>query len=161
MEPFVHLHVHSQYSILDGQASIDALVDKAIADGMPGIALTDHGVMYGVKEMFNYVNKKNGKLREQGLPEFKPIFGCEMYVTENGLETRLSGDKGNHLIVLAKNKQGYKNLCKLVSKAWTKGFYYHPRTDKRELEIYREGLLVCSACLGGEIPKLILAGDME
>ena len=161
MEPFVHLHVHSQYSILDGQASIDALVDKAIADGMPGIALTDHGVMYGVKEMFNYVNKKNGKLREQGLPEFKPIFGCEMYVTENGLETRLSGDKGNHLIVLAKNKQGYKNLCKLVSKAWTKGFYYHPRTDKRELEIYREGLIVCSACLGGEIPKLILAGDME
>ena len=75
MEPFVHLHVHSQYSILDGQASIDALVDKAIADGMPGIALTDHGVMYGVKEMFNYVNKKNGKLREQRQPEFKPNFG--------------------------------------------------------------------------------------
>ncbi|MDE6344928.1 MAG: DNA polymerase III subunit alpha, partial [Muribaculaceae bacterium] len=161
MEPFVHLHVHSQYSILDGQASIDALVDKAIADGMPGIALTDHGVMYGVKEMFNYVNKKNGKLREQGLPEFKPIFGCEMYVTENGLETRLSGDKGNHLIVLAKNQQGYKNLCKLVSKAWTQGFYYHPRTDKKELAAYRDGLIVCSACLGGEIPKLILAGDMD
>ena len=161
MEPFVHLHVHSQYSILDGQASINGLVDKAIADGMPGIALTDHGVMYGVKEMFNYVNIKNGERRKQGLPEFKPIFGCEMYVTENGLETRLTGDKGNHLVVLAKNKQGYKNLCKLVSKAWTKGFYYHPRTDKNELFAYRDGLIVCSACLGGEIPKLIIKGEID
>ena len=99
-------------------------------------------------------------MREQGKPEFKPIFGCEMYVTENGLETRLSGDKGNHLIVLAKNQQGYKNLCKLVSKAWTQGFYYHPRTDKKELAKYREGLIVCSACLGGEIPKLIMRGEL-
>lgn len=161
MQPFVHLHVHSQYSVLDGQASIKALVDKAIADGMPAIALTDHGNMFGVKEMFNYVNKKNKDIPE-GTPKFKPIFGCEMYVARESLKTHVDErDKGYHLVVLAKNEVGYHNLIKLVSQAWTEGFYYHPRTDKQALAARREGLIVCSACLGGEIPKLIRAGEIE
>lgn len=161
MEKFVHLHVHTQYSLLDGQASINALVDKAIADGMPGIAITDHGNMYGIKEFFNYVNKKNSKLAE-GQQPFKPILGCEMYVANNRLTDRGDkDDKGRHLIVLAKNETGYHNLVKLVSKAWTDGFYHHPRTDKHEIEKHHEGLIICSACLGGEIPRLLLAGDYD
>lgn len=190
MEPFIHLHVHSQYSILDGQASINALVDKAIADGMPAIALTDHGNMYGVKEFFNYVNKKNGKIKDavKGLKKeieaaraegtdtadleqqlaakeksyFKPIFGCEMYVAnENLLIHTDKRDTGRHLVVLAKNRTGYKNLIKIVSRAWVEGFYSHPRTDKQELKSHAEGLIVCSACLGGEIPQLIMRGEIE
>ncbi len=161
MEPFVHLHVHTQYSLLDGQASIDALVDKAIADGMPGLAITDHGNMYGIKEFFNTVNKKNGKLAE-GQKPFKPIFGCEMYVAEKDLHEHVDKrDIGRHLIVLAKNKTGYKNLIKLVSQAWTEGFYMHPRTDKQAIAAHKEGLIICSACLGGEIPKLLMAGEDE
>ncbi len=160
MEPFIHLHVHSQYSVLDGQASIPALVDKAIADGMPGIALTDHGNMFGVKEFFNYVNKKNKGLEND--KKFKPIFGCEMYVAQKSmLEHVDKRDTGRHLVVLAKNKQGYKNLIKLVSQAWTQGFYSHPRTDKASLAARKEGLIICSACLGGEIPRLIQAGELE
>ncbi|MDE6265998.1 MAG: DNA polymerase III subunit alpha [Muribaculaceae bacterium] len=190
MEPFIHLHVHSQYSILDGQASINALVDKAMADGMPAIALTDHGNMYGVKEFFNYVNKKNGKIKdavkglrkdieaakaeggdtadlERQLSEkeksfFKPIFGCEMYVANESLLTHTDKrDTGRHLVVLAKNRTGYKNLIKIVSRAWVEGFYSHPRTDKEELRSHAEGLIVCSACLGGEIPQLIMRGEIE
>ncbi len=159
MEKFVHLHVHTQYSLLDGQASINALVDKAIADGMPGIAITDHGNMFGIKEFFNYVNKKNSKL-EEGQTPFKPIFGCEVYVANKDLHDRDDkNDRGRHLIILAKNKTGYHNLIKIVSKAWTEGFYSHPRTDKKEIAKYREGLIICSACLGGEIPQLLRMGD--
>ena len=192
MEPFIHLHVHSQYSVLDGQASINALVDKAMGDGMPGLALTDHGNMFGIKEMFNYIKKKKGKLKgevekmekqladarevgdaekvaalEEGISKlkkkmgFKPIFGCEMYVANARLtEHTDKRDTGRHLVVLAKNATGYHNLIKLVSKAWTEGFYSHPRTDKVELEKYHEGLIVCSACLGGELPRLIQAGEI-
>lgn len=196
MQDFVHLHVHTQYSILDGQASIPRLVDKAIANGMRGIAVTDHGDMFGIKEFFNYVNKKNGDTNgeikslkkrigalESGKeavdnPEaeiascreqleaakkklFKPIFGCEMYVARNRLEDKNGkpDQGGYHLVVLAKNAQGYHNLIKLVSKAWTKGFYMRPRTDRVELEKYHEGLIVCSACIGGEVPRRILAGQ--
>ena len=162
MSSFVHLHVHSQYSLLDGQAAIDKLVDKAIDDGMPGIAITDHGNMLGIKELFNYVNKKNGKLKEAGKEPFIPIFGCEVYVANEDLHTHTDKhDTGRHLIILAKNRQGYKNLIKIVSKAWTEGFYSHPRTDKKEIEAHKEGLIVCSACLGGEIPRLLMAGDYE
>lgn len=162
MSSFVHLHVHSQYSLLDGQAAIDKLVDKAIDDGMPGIAITDHGNMLGIKEFFNYVNKKNGKLKEAGKEPFIPIFGCEVYVANEDLQTHTDKhDTGRHLIILAKNRQGYKNLIKIVSKAWTEGFYSHPRTDKKEIEAHKEGLIVCSACLGGEIPRLLMAGDYE
>ena len=194
MQPFVHLHVHSQYSVLDGQASVKALVDKAIANGMRGIALTDHGNMFGIKELTDYVNKKNkdvdGEIKnlkktieelksadavdqealskaETALKEAEskiltPIIGCEMYVADNDMTDRSNKkDIGRHLIVLAKNQHGYHNLIKLVSNAWTDGYYYHPRTDKKQLEKYHEDLIVCSACLGGEVPKLITAGHIE
>ena len=198
MQDFVHLHVHTQYSILDGQASISRLVDKAMANGMRGIAVTDHGNMFGIKEFFNYVNKKNGgtngeikdlkkKLAaleagktETDNPEaeiaackeqlevakkrlFKPIIGCEMYVARRRLFNKdgKQDQSGYHLVVLAKNLKGYHNLIKLVSKAWTEGFYMRPRTDRAELEKYHEGLIVCSACLGGEVPRKISAGQIE
>ncbi len=193
MHPFVHLHVHSQYSLLDGQASIQRLVDKAMNDGMPAIALTDHGAMYGIKEFLNYCNKKNGphkteiaKLRkeidslkneddstgrkaalqqqlqaaEQKL--FKPIVGCECYLARRdrfSQSEKIDGS-GWHLVVLAKNLTGYKNLVKLVSKSWTEGFYYRPRIDKELLEQYSEGLIVSSACLGGEISRKVDSGQM-
>ena len=202
MQDFVHLHVHTHYSILDGQASIQRLVDKAIANGMRGMAITDHGNMFGIKEFFNYVNKKNGgtngdikKLKkrikeledgaeageewngdaqaeladcQQRLPElqkklFKPIIGCEMYVARRRLFNKEGREDqgGYHLLVLAKNEKGYHNLIKLVSKAWTEGHYNRPRTDRVELEKYHEGLIVCSACIGGEVPKKILAGRLN
>ena len=186
MTPFVHLHVHTQYSLLDGLSSVTALVDKALADGMPGVAITDHGNMFGVKEIYNYVNggclkgykKKLEKAEKSGNTakaeqikgwidriknkDFRLIIGCEMYVAQKSLtEVVDRHDKGRHLVVLAKNKTGYKNLIKLVSKAWTEGFYSHPRTDKHELEAHREGLIIASACLGGEIPRLIQAGRLD
>ena len=162
MQPFVHLHVHTQYSVLDGQASVKALVDKAVADGMPGLAITDHGNMFGIKEYFNYVNKINKGRKEEGKEPFKPIFGCEMYVANEDLHTHTDKkDTGRHLIVLAKNETGYHNLIRLVSEAWTEGFYSHPRTDKKQLAAHKEGLIICSACLGGEIPRLIMAGQLE
>ncbi|MDE7389241.1 MAG: PHP domain-containing protein, partial [Muribaculaceae bacterium] len=162
MQPFVHLHVHTQFSVLDGQASVTALVDKAVADGMPGLAITDHGNMFGIKEFFNYVNKINKKRKEAGEEPFKPIFGCEMYVANESLHTHTDKkDTGRHLIVLAKNETGYHNLIKIVSQAYTEGFYSHPRTDKHELAAHAEGLIVCSACLGGEVPRLITAGRID
>ena len=198
MQDFVHLHVHTQYSILDGQASIPRLVDKAMADGMKGIAVTDHGNMFGIKEFFNYVNKKNGKVNgeikdlkkkiaglEKGKVEcedpvveleackeqlqaakqklFKPIFGCEMYVARRRMFNRdgKPDQSGYHLVVLAKNEKGYHNLIKLVSKAWTEGYYMRPRTDRVELEKYHEGLIVCSACIAGEVPRKILQGKLD
>lgn len=194
MQEFVHLHVHTQYSILDGQASISKLVDKAIEDKMRGMAVTDHGAMYGIKEYFNYVNKKNGptkkaigelekkiagfdpsKNNEDSLEElqkqlkeakqklFIPIFGCEMYVARRRLTDKdgKRDSSGYHLIVLAKNKKGYSNLIKLCSKAWTDGFYNRPRTDRVELEKYHEGLIVCSACIAGEVPHNIISGNLS
>ena len=160
MEDFVHLHVHTQYSVLDGQASIAKLVDKAMANGMRGIAVTDHGVMFGIKEFYNYVKKKNS-----GKPEgekFKPIIGCEMYVARRGMDRRegKQDSGGYHLIVLAKNLKGYHNLIKLVSNAWTRGFYNRPRTERSELEKYHEGLIVTTACVAGEIPHKIYEGDI-
>ncbi|MDR0422382.1 MAG: DNA polymerase III subunit alpha [Proteiniphilum sp.] len=188
MHPFVHLHVHSQYSLLDGQASIRNLIDKAVNDGMKALALTDHGAMYGIKEFLNYAAKKNvpvnaeikklkreitalsengdstektaqlrQKLSETEDRLFKPIVGCECYVARRSrhLQSEKIDGSGWHLLVLAKNLKGYKNLIKMVSKSWTEGFYYRPRIDKELLEQYREGLIVASACLGGEIPKKI------
>ncbi len=156
--PFTHLHVHSQYSLLDGKATIQELVDKCLATGMRGIALTDHGNMFGIKEFFNYVEKKNSGLSEE--EKFKPILGCEMYVAkESKLEKKDKSDNGYHLIVLAKNEQGYHNLVKLVSRSWTQGYYYKPRTDREDLARYHEGLIVCSACLGGEVPQFIMQED--
>ncbi len=241
MQDFVHLHVHTQYSILDGQATVSRLVDKAMKDGMRGMAVTDHGNMMAIKEFFNYTAKKNSGTRadikmwerrvallEKGedaalkewvdkqekkraeaeearrqaeaegepsppgigfVPEapptfptveeqlfaahaelaaarkrlFKPIFGCEMYVASrrlNQMEKEKDGVR-YHLVVLAKNLTGYHNLVKLVSKAWTDGFYMRPRTDRFELEAHHEGLIVCSACIAGELPRKILADDLE
>lgn len=164
MEPFVHLHVHTQYSLLDGQAAIPKLVDKAIKDGMPGMAVTDHGNMMGIKEFLIYVSKINKGRKEEGLPPFKPIVGCEVYVAPRRLtdKDKAAGDAANyHLILLAKNNKGYHNLIKIVSKAWTEGFYGHPRTDRYELEKYHEGIICASACLGGEVPKKINAERFE
>ena len=201
MPQFVHLHVHSQYSILDGQASIQRLVDKAMADGQPGIAITDHGDMFGIKEFYNYVKKVKGKLKDkaaecekrlaelrEGTAEaaggdasaeiaacerqleelhrkmaFKPIIGCEVYVARRRLSDKEGkpDQSGYHLILLAKNLKGYHNLIKIVSKAWTEGFYMRPRTDRAEIEKYHEGLICCSACLAGEVPHAITADDFE
>lgn len=197
MGEFVHLHVHSQYSLLDGQASISNLVDKAMGDGMPALALTDHGAMFGIKEFYNYTKKKNSKfdsaikelkaekkklleepesdeqkakladldrqIEEQESKKLKPIIGCECYVARRSrhLKEGKPDMSGWHLVVLAKNKKGYKNLIKMVSHGWTEGFYMRPRIDKELLEKYHEGLIVSTACLGGEVPKKIMAGDLE
>lgn len=241
MQDFVHLHVHTQYSILDGQASVARIVDKAMGDGMRGVAITDHGNMMAIKEFFNYTKKKNSgtnadikkfkkrisllekgenaalieweseqkkkekeakELREKAelnnepIPEeanftreeqpefpameeqlqmayadleatkkklFKPIFGSEVYVASRRKE-QMDKDKDSrryHLILLAKNETGYHNLVKLVSRSWTDGFYSRPRTDRYDLETYSEGLIVCSACIAGEVPRKILNGDIE
>jgi len=146
MIPFTHLHVHSQYSILDGAASVDALVTKAKADGMKALALTDHGLMFGIKE-FHTACKKAG---------IKPILGCETYVAARTIHDKKDkiDRSGHHLIMLAKNETGYKNLVKLISIANNEGFYYKPRIDKNLLEKYSEGLIVSSSCLGGEVPTL-------
>ncbi|MBR5086101.1 MAG: DNA polymerase III subunit alpha [Muribaculaceae bacterium] len=194
MIPFVHLHVHSQYSLLDGQAPVKGIVDKAIANGMRGVALTDHGNMFGIKELHDYVNKKNSdvnaaikdlkkqletekanepadtakldqitaQIKEQESKLFKPIFGCEAYVANTDMHTHTDKrDIGRHLILLAKNLKGYHNLIKIVSNAWTDGFYSHPRTDHKELEAHHEGIICCSACLGGEVPQFIMNGDID
>ena len=164
MEDFVHLHVHSQYSLLDGQSSIKGMVDKAVADGMRGMALTDHGNMYGIKELYDYCKKVNKERAKNDLEPFKPIFGCEMYVARGGDKSVKEGKEnqsGWHLIVLAKNLTGYHNLIKLVSRSWVDGFYMRPRTDHKDLEKFHEGLIICSACIGGEVPKKIQNGDIK
>lgn len=150
MAGFAHLHVHTQYSILDGASNIPLLIDKVKTLGMEAIAITDHGNMFGVKEFHNSASKKG----------IKPIIGCEMYVARRSIED-VSGKEdrsGDHLILLAKNLTGYKNLIKLVSIAWIKGFYYKPRIDKQLLIKYKEGLIASSACLGGEIQDELLNG---
>ena len=176
---FTHLHVHSHYSVLDGMSKVPDLVDKAIKLGMPAIALTDHGCMYGIKELLDYCKKANKKLKEKVAEEgteyvpFKPIVGVEAYCARR---SRLQHDKelkainaegktyivdqsGWHLILLAKNMQGYRNLCKIVSASFMEDSYYRrPRIDKELLEQYHEGLICCSACLGGELPQKIMEG---
>ena len=152
--PFTHLHVHSQYSILDGQASVSALVEKAAADGMTAMALTDHGNMLGIKVFFDTCKKKG----------IKPIAGVEAYVAERTIydkEDKVLDRSGRHLILLAKNMTGYRNLLKLTSIANVEGFFYRPRIDKNLLKKYSEGLIVSSACLGGEVPRKIMQGDLE
>ncbi len=153
MTPFTHLHVHSQYSILDGAASIAGMVKKAKDNNMAALALTDHGTMFGIKEFYDAC-KKSG---------IKPILGCEAYMAARGIDKKTAKEdrSGYHLIVLAKNHTGYKNLLKLVSIANTDGFYYKPRIDKELLEKYHEGLIITSACLGGEIPQKIMKGDIR
>ena len=153
MIPFTHLHVHSQYSILDGAASVRGLVTKAKGDGMTTLALTDHGNMFGIKEFYDVCRKEG----------IKPILGCETYVAIRSRfdKTDAKLDRsGDHLILLAKNITGYRNLLKLISLANIEGFYYKPRIDKEILEKYSEGLIVSSACLGGEIPQKIMSNNL-
>ncbi len=178
MSQFTHLHVHTEYSILDGIAKVSKLVNKALDDGMTALAITDHGNMYGVLEFYLYIKeklvdgikKKIKTLEKEGkntselqeklerAKNFKPIIGCEMYIAAEG---RASKDRGNHLILLAKNKVGYHNLVRLVSLGFTEGFYARPRIDFELLEKYKEGLICCSACIGGEIPHKIRVGNIE
>ena len=161
---FVHLNVHSHYSIMDGCASIRELVDAAIKERMPGIAITDIGNMFGIMEFFDYVSQINIDRQEKGKKPFKPIIGCELYVAKNGSKDKKDGHKdlkGFHLTVLAKNLTGYKNLIKIVSDSWTEGFYASPRTDRAELEKYHEGLIVLSGSAGSEVFYKISYGDIE
>ena len=151
MPDFVHLHVHTQYSILDGAAAIKPLIKRAKALGMNAIAITDHGNMYGVKNFHDTAT-------DAGV---KPILGCEVYVVKNRFEKDKDEKAGDHLILLAKNLEGYHNLCKMVSYSFTEGFYYKPRIDKQLIEQYHEGLICCSACLGGEVPQAIMHNDIE
>ncbi len=149
MANFVHLHVHSQYSILDGACKVTDLVTKAKEYGMPAVALTDHGNMFGVLDFF-FAAKKAG---------IKPIIGVEAYIAEKSMDDKIRNNY--HLILLAKNLTGYHNLMKLVTEAHLYGLYYKPRMDKKLLKQYSEGIIASSACLGGEIPQKILKGDIE
>ena len=161
---FAHLNVHSHYSINDGCASIKELVDAAIKERMPGIAITDTGNMFGIMEFFDYVSRINIDRQEKGKKPFKPIIGCELYVAKNGSKDKKDGHKdlkGFHLTVLAKNLIGYKNLMKIVSDSWTEGFYASPRTDRVNLEKYHEGLIVLSGSAGSEVFTKISNGDIE
>ena len=159
---FVHLNVHSHYSINDGCASIKELVDAAIKDKMPGIAITDNGNMYGVMEFFDYVSRINNERRQKGKKPFKPIIGCELYVAPGAKEDKKLGKhcKGYRLTVLAKNYQGYKNLIKIVRNSWTDGFYMRPRTDHHDLEKYHEGVIALSGGIGSEVYSHIVSDDI-
>ena len=161
---FVHLNVHSHYSINAGIASIRELVDAAIKERMPGIAITDTGNMFGIMEFFDYVSRINIERQEKGKKPFKPIIGCELYVAKNGSKNKKDGHKdwrGFYLTVLAKNLTGYKNLMKIVSNAWTDGFCMSPRTDRADLEKYHEGLIVLSGSFCSEVFTKISKGDIE
>ena len=206
MAQFTHLHVHTHYSILDGMSKVGDLIDKCKRTGMNAIAITDHGNMFGIKELVDTSAKVNGKVKDaiKGLQKdlkkaeeenntdaiediksqiaakekefFKPIIGCEAYCArrslhnkdkdfktinpENGKE-QIVDASGYHLVLLAKNPKGYENLCKIVSMAWIDGYYRRPRIDKEILKAHSEGLIVCSACLGGEIPQHIIAGNLD
>lgn len=191
MSSFVHLHVHSHYSLLDGLSTIPGLVDKAIKLGMPALALTDHGNMFGIKEFYNYTKIRNERIKSR-LRDFenrlefeklseikltqikaeiavckqqivKTILGCEVYVACRGHKL-ISGKEegvGFHLVLLAKNKKGYENLCKIVSMGWKEGMSDRPRIDHDLLEKYSEGLIACSAGLEGEINKKIENGILD
>lgn len=160
---FVHLNVHSHYSIMDGCASIRELVDAAIKDKMLGIAITDNGNMSGVMEFFDYVSRINNERRQKGKKPFKAIIGCELYVAPDAKEDKKLGKhcNGHSLTVLAKNYQGYKNLIKIVSNSWTDVFYMRPRTDRADLEKYREGIIVLSGGIGSEVFTRFSDGDMS
>jgi len=151
---FVHLHLHTQYSLLDGANRIDDLIKKAAEYKMPALAITDHGNMFGAIEFYLKAEKAG----------IKPIIGCEMYVARGSRKEKTAGGAGeaaNHLVLLARNLDGYKNLMRLVSIGYTEGFYYKPRIDKQALEQYSGGLIGLSACLSGEVPARLLSGDKE
>ena len=160
---YIHLNVHSHYSIGKSRITVPEAVDKAVADGMKGMALTDEGVMYGIKEFVDYCAKINKDRQESGLELFKPIIGCEVYVAPRTMQDKAEGDdRCGRLIVLAKNLTGYKNLCKLVSNAWSEGLMNEtPRTDHAELEKFKDGLIVIASGTNSEIANHAIAGDMD
>ena len=163
IQQFVHLNVHSLYSLYNGVSTIRQLVDAAIKEGMPGIAITDYGNMFGIMEFVDYVSFINKKRKRKKETPFKPIIGCELYVAKHGPKEKKEGMKdikGYHLTVLAKSLQGYKNLVKIVSNSWTEGFYVAPRTDRKDLEKYHEGLIVLSGGWGSEVFTHINNEDM-
>ncbi len=149
---FTHLHLHTEYSLLDGCCRIKPLIDRAVELGQTSIAITDHGVMYGVIDFYKYAKEKG----------IKAIIGCEVYVSTRSRFDKQKGLDGySHLVLLCKNMTGYQNLIKMVSKGFTEGFYSKPRVDRELLEQYSEGLIALSACLAGEIPKALLSGDYQ
>ena len=153
MGNFVHLHLHTEYSLLDGLTKISSIADKAISDGQPAVAITDHGVMYGAVEFYTALKSKG----------VKPIIGCEVYVSRRSrlLKEGKLDNSGNHLVLLCKNEQGYKNLCYMVSMSFIDGFYSRPRVDMDLLSKHHEGLIALSGCVAGKIPQYILAGDLD
>jgi DNA polymerase-3 subunit alpha len=152
---FVHLHVHTQYSLLDGAIRVGDLVNRASEYRMPAMAISDHGNMFGALEFYS-------KARAAGV---KPIIGCEVYVASGSRHEKSgaasSSDASGHLLLLCKNQEGYRNLCRMVSTAYQDGFYYKPRIDWSLLRDHNEGLIALTACLGGEIPSLITRGRMD
>ncbi len=153
MRKFTHLHVHTNYSLLDGSSKIDEILKRAVELEMDSLAITDHGVLFGVMDFYK-------KAKKYGI---KPIIGCEMYVTAGSRFDKIKSDGKEyyHLILLAKNNKGYQNLIRLVSDAFTEGFYYKPRIDMELIEKFNEGIICCSACIGGQIPQEILKGNRE
>jgi DNA polymerase III subunit alpha len=143
---FVHLHVHSHYSTLDGSCRTEDLCKKAAAFGMPAIAISDHGNMFGALDFQKAAHKA----------QIKPILGCELYMARHSLGTRVAKEKPFHLLALAETQEGYHNLCQLVSISYIEGFYYKPRIDRDALNTYSKGLIIGSGCLGGEIPSLLM-----
>ena len=153
MQDFVHLHVHTEYSLLDGACRIPQLVARAKELGQPALAITDHGSMYGVIDFYK-------ECKKQGV---RPILGCEVYVAARSLTDKVHGPDSeyHHLVLLCENEIGYQNLLKLVSQAWTEGFYIKPRVDHALLEKHHEGLIALSACLAGEIPHAVARSDFR
>ena len=151
MEDFVHLHLHTEYSLLDGAAQICKVVKTAKDMGMKSIAITDHGNMYGTIALFDECKK---------VGDIKPIFGCEFYVADD-LHQKSGKPKLRHLILLVKNEEGYKNICMLNTIAFRDGYYYKPRIDYKTLKEYSNGLVCLSACLAGTLPQLLLSGQMD
>ncbi|GAV30862.1 DNA polymerase III, alpha subunit [Coriobacteriaceae bacterium EMTCatB1] len=157
-QQFVHLHTHSEYSVLDGHAKVSRLLDRAAELGQEALALTDHGVMFGAVEFYKQAVRGDEKT---GRPPIKPIIGCEVYFTPHSRTKRDGKPELYHLLLLAENNTGYKNLMALVSQSWTTGFYYKPQVDLELLEEFSEGLIATSACMSGIVPKSIERGDDE
>ena len=150
-KPFVHLHCHTDYSLLDGACEIGQLMTAVAEQGMPAIAMTDHGNLFGAVRFYN-------SAREKGV---HPVIGCEVYVSKQGHTVRSESDRYNHLVLLCENQEGYRNLIKLVSTGFLEGFYYKPRIDKELLARHSNGLIALSACLKGDIDEALLTDQYE
>ena len=159
--PFTHLHVHTQYSLLDGASKPKELLQRAMELGMDSIAITDHGNMYGAVDVYQTAQKLNKEAEKEGKPGLKVIFGCECYITPGSRFDRIDKQPRYHLILLAENQEGYHNLVKLVSLGFIDGFYRKPRIDKDILRKYSKGIICLSACIQGEVPQMILQRNLD